>query len=109
VAPDPPDVRAGRVRFEARNTGEQAHELLVVEVPSPSALPSAGDQGVDVSALPKGALVGRLAPLRPGRECAVTFRLRAGNYALFCNLVVHRASGPESHYQKGMVAVLNVG
>jgi hypothetical protein len=108
VAPVPASVEAGRVSFEASNTGEQPHELVVAEVPSPSSLPSAADGSVDEAALPAGALVGKLRPLAPGRACAASFKLAKGTYALFCNIVVRGSGEPESHYRKGMVAVLDV-
>jgi uncharacterized cupredoxin-like copper-binding protein len=108
VAPTPASVAAGRVRFELTNAGEQAHELVVAEAPTPSALPSAADGTVAEAALPAGAIAGKVAPLKPGRTCTARFRLAKGTYALFCNIVGRSSGAPESHFRKGMVAVLNV-
>ena len=109
----PPTVPAGRVTFEAANTGRVEHELLVLRTDNPSdELPL----GLDGPSLTVGAdLVlgkphshqgtgGGLRPeprhIRPGETRRDTVTLEPGNYVLLCNL--------PGHYEAGQRAALRV-
>jgi hypothetical protein len=103
VLPARADVPAGTVTFEARNTGEDAHELVVVRAADPAALPLAADGTVDEDKLPEGAFVGEIEAFPAKQTCPGTFELPAGSYALFCNILETEADGAkENHYANGM-------
>jgi hypothetical protein len=103
VVPARADVPAGTVTFQARNTGKEAHELVVVRADDPAALPLAADGTVDEEKLPEGAFVGEVEAFPAGQTCTGTFELPAGRYALFCNLLETEADGAkENHYANGM-------
>jgi hypothetical protein len=105
VLPARADVPAGTVTFEARNTGEDAHELVVVRATDPAALPLAADGTVDEDKLPEGAFVGEIEVFPAKQTCPGTFELAAGSYALFCNILETEADGAkENHYANGMRA-----
>lgn len=103
VLPARADVPAGTVTFEARTTGEDAHELVVVRTTDPASLPLAADGTVDEDKLPEGAFVGEIEAFPARQRCTGTFELAAGSYALFCNILETEADGAkENHYANGM-------
>jgi hypothetical protein len=103
VLPARADVPAGTVTFQARNTGEDAHELVVVRAEDPAKLPLAADGTVDEEKLPEGAFVGEVEAFPAKQTCTGTFELAAGGYALFCNILETEADGKkENHYANGM-------
>jgi hypothetical protein len=105
VLPIRADAPAGTITFEARNTGEVAHELVVVRADDPATLPLAADGTVDEAKLPEGAFVGEVEAFAAKATCPGTFELPAGRYALFCNLLEPGPGGtPENHYANGMRA-----
>lgn len=105
VLPARADAPAGAITFEARNTGEDAHELVVVRAADPATLPLAADGTVDEEKLPEGAVVGEIEAFPAKQTCTGTFELPAGSYALFCNLLETEADGSkENHYANGMRA-----
>jgi len=109
VLPARADAAAGSVTFEARNSGKEAHELVVVRADDPAALPLAADGTVDEEKLPEGAFVGEVEAFPAGQRCPGTFELAAGRYALFCNLLETTADGSkENHYANGMRAGFEV-
>jgi hypothetical protein len=105
VLPARADAPAGTITFEARNTGQDAHELVVVRADNPATLPLAADGTVDEAKLPNGAFVGEVEAFPAGQTCQGTFNLPAGRYALFCNILETEADGTkENHYANGMRA-----
>jgi hypothetical protein len=103
VLPARADVPAGTVTFQARNTGEDAHELVVVRADDPAKLPLAADGTVDEEKLPGGSFVGEVEAFPAKQTCTGTFELAAGGYALFCNILETEADGrKENHYANGM-------
>jgi hypothetical protein len=109
VVPARADVPAGKITFDAGNTGEDAHELVVVRADDPAALPLAADGTVDEEKLPEGAFVGEIEPFPSKQRCTGTFQLAAGRYALFCNILETEADGSkENHYANGMRARFEV-
>ena len=103
VVPARADVPAGTITFDAGNTGEDAHELVVVRADDPAMLPLAADGTVDEEKLPEGAFVGEIEPFPAKQHCTGTFELAAGRYALFCNILETGADGTkENHYANGM-------
>jgi hypothetical protein len=109
VTPKPPSVQAGTITFEAANTGADAHELVVVRADDPATLPLSSDGIVDEAKLPEGALVGEIEAFPAKQTCQGTFKLAAGRYALFCNLLETEADGTkENHYANGMHTAFEV-
>jgi hypothetical protein len=105
VLPARADAPAGTITFEARNTGADPHELVVVRAADPAKLPLAADGTVDETKLPEGALVGEIEAFPAKQTCPGTFELTPGSYALFCNLLETEADGAkENHYANGMRA-----
>jgi hypothetical protein len=103
VLPARADAPAGTITFETRNTGEDAHELVVVRATDPASLPLAADGTVDEEKLPEGAFIGEIEAFPAKQTCSGTFELPAGGYALFCNLLETEADGKrENHYANGM-------
>jgi hypothetical protein len=103
IVPARADVPTGTITFQARNTGQEAHELVVVRAADPAALPLGADGTVDEEKLPEGAFVGEVEAFPAGQTCTGTFELPAGSYALFCNLLETEADGAkENHYANGM-------
>jgi len=106
VTPDIASVAAGVVRFEAKNVGNDDHELVLVKGAKPEQL-AVGADGLDEKALPAGAeVLGEIEGFPSGETCAGTFALTAGDYALVCNIV--DASEHEAHAQEGMVTAFTV-
>jgi uncharacterized cupredoxin-like copper-binding protein len=73
-------VRAGEVRFNLVNYGEDAHDLVV------------RDRG--------GRIRGRSEEVRPGRRTTLALRLGRGGYRLSCDVA--------DHAERGMRAALKV-
>jgi uncharacterized cupredoxin-like copper-binding protein len=97
IDPSRTSARPGTVTFQVQNTGEIAHELLVIDTELGHAeLPRLEDNsGADESQLD---IVGRLAPVDPGDDAELAVTLAAGNYVLICNL----NTDSNSHYLSGM-------
>ena len=109
VIPARADAPTGTITFEARNTGEDAHELVVVRADDPAGLPLAADGTVDEEKLPEGAFVGEIEAFPAKQSCTGTFELPAGRYVLFCNLLETEADGTkENHFANGMRARFEV-
>jgi uncharacterized cupredoxin-like copper-binding protein len=68
-----PAVRAGRVRLQLSNIGEDVHDLAVRDA--------------------TGRVRARTRAVRPGALGQVFVRLPAGRFTLFCSLADHEARG----------------
>jgi hypothetical protein len=101
VSVAPAAAPPGEVTFQARNTGKEPHELVVVKGDRPDGLPVKDGQ-VEEDALSEGAFIGEVEEFLPGQTCPGTFELAGGPYVLFCNIVERLGSTLESHYEKGM-------
>jgi hypothetical protein len=100
---DPAHVQAGTITFEAGNNGTKPHQLVVARAEDPAKLPLAADGAVNEAKLPKGAFIGKVEPFSPELTCTGTFKLSAGSYTLFCNILETEADGTkDSHYANGM-------
>ena len=105
---DETSVAAGNVKFEAKNDGEEPHELVIIKGAKPGDLTSAiSDKGLDEEALPEGAeVLGEIEGFDSGRECAGTFELAADDYTLVCNIVEEHED--HVHVQRGMITPFTV-
>jgi len=110
IAPQPSEVKAGPVEFIARNTGAEPHELVIVPFDGdPADLPTDADGGVDEAKLPEGTEIFEIEGFTSENICAATFELKAGKYALFCNIIEEEDNGEkEAHYAEGMYTSFTV-
>lgn len=89
-------VAAGKVSFNVRNDGSVAHELVVLKTPiAASKVPTSSAGRADES-----ANIGETGDVAAGAVKKLTLNLKAGHYALICNL--------PGHYKAGMFADLTV-
>jgi uncharacterized cupredoxin-like copper-binding protein len=90
INPTSTKAAAGKVTFKVRNAGSVTHEFVVLRTDKPA------------GALLKGARadesgnVGETGDLAPGASKAITVSLKAGHYALICNLPGHYRAGQHS-------------
>ena len=103
----PASVKAGKVKFVAKNTGTIVHEMIVLKTNTPfDQLPvvDANDPPVPVTAgankVSEAASVGETGNVAVGKTKSVTLKLKAGAYVLVCNIALH--------YGLGMRAALSV-
>jgi plastocyanin len=108
VRPATTAINPGQVTFQARNTGADPHELVIVRGDNPTSLPLAADQTVDEGKLPKGAFIGEIEAFPAKQTCTGTFTLSPGRYVLFCNILEQEAGVEENHFQKGMRTTVTV-
>jgi uncharacterized cupredoxin-like copper-binding protein len=83
---------AGKVTFTVRNTGKVTHEFVVLRTAKP-----AGSllKGAEAS---ESGNVGEVADLKPGTSKKLTLNLKAGHYALICNLPGHYKAGQHTDF-----------
>ena len=84
VKPSVSTVRAGKVKFVARNVGRVEHELMVERMPIKMDAPGMPTEDAAIG------MIEEMAPMHGGR---MTLRVRPGNYELFCNVPGHYAAG----------------
>lgn len=110
VVPDSASVKAGPVTFNVSNKGpDDAHELVIIKTDlAPGTLPTDELGKVDE----EGAgleTIGEVEEFDPGKVETATFDLKAGTYALICNIVQDEPDGSkESHYRQGMFIAFTV-
>jgi uncharacterized cupredoxin-like copper-binding protein len=91
----PKSVSAGKVKFTARNAGDDRHELVVIKTSTKaSKLKVSGGRVSE-----KGSL-GEAGNIAGGKTKTLTLNLKKGHYVLLCNL--------PGHYQQGMRADFTV-
>jgi uncharacterized cupredoxin-like copper-binding protein len=84
VKPSVTTVRAGKVKFAARNVGSVEHELMVERMPI----------RMDAPGMPtEDAALGMIEDMGPMHRGQMTLRLKPGKYELFCNVPGHYAAG----------------
>ena len=108
IGPATSSVTAGTVTFDARNRGDEAHELVVIKGVTPNQLPKGDGGALDEKRLPAGAIVGEIEPFGGGRDCDGTFALAAGEYTLVCNITQELNGKSVSHLAEGMVTTFTV-
>jgi uncharacterized cupredoxin-like copper-binding protein len=98
----PSTVKAGEVTFTLKNTGTIEHEMVVILLPAGTTYDKLVPEttGPDVDKVSEDASVGEIAETAAGATATVTLNLKAGNYALVCNIA--------KHYAMGMVTPLTV-
>jgi uncharacterized cupredoxin-like copper-binding protein len=98
VTLSPVTAAAGRVTFNASNSGTVSHKLVILKTDRPIDRLEVKDGRVDEAA--SGTLVGQVVEFAPNEKPSRTFNLSAGKYVLFCNVI--------RHYEQGMSAALTV-
>jgi uncharacterized cupredoxin-like copper-binding protein len=78
---------AGKVTFTVRNTGAIKHEFVVLKTPKPAGSLLKGAEADEAGN------VGEIGNVSPGQSKKLTLNLKAGHYALICNLPGHYKSG----------------
>jgi uncharacterized cupredoxin-like copper-binding protein len=93
INPSVSQAAAGKVAFHVRNSGTQTHEFVVLRTDKPAAsLPIRGGRADETGN------VGETRDLSPGASKTVTLNLKAGHYALVCNLPGHYLAGQHSDF-----------
>jgi uncharacterized cupredoxin-like copper-binding protein len=87
VAPKPAQLAGGPVTFEVSNGGTVKHEFVVIKTPKP-----ASDLLKNGRADETGN-VGEIGGIDPNQTKTLKLNLKAGHYALICNLPGHYAAG----------------
>jgi len=108
VKPKPKTVKAGKIKFVAKNIGSDVHELVIVKADDSAALPTDESGSVVEEQIVIGE-VGEIEDIESQSSKAKTFRLKPGTYVLFCNITEEEESGElESHFKEGMYSTLIV-
>lgn len=87
MTPEPAETSAGTVTLEVKNEGTLVHEMVVIKT----------DKGAANLGMPNGEAdeadaVGEVADLPVGESKTLVLDLKAGKYALVCNLPGHYAA-----------------
>ena len=87
VNPSAIQAPAGRVSFNVRNTGTIPHEFVVLQTDKPAGSLLNGARADETGN------VGESGDLAPGAAKTLSVKLKAGHYALVCNLPGHYSAG----------------
>lgn len=94
IQPAAGSAPAGKVTFVAKNTGATKHELVVIRTDKSSGALLDGKEASEAGA------VDEIEDVAPGASKRLTVNLKAGRYALICNV--------PGHYKAGMFADFTV-
>jgi len=95
VFPGTQGAPRGKVRFVVTNIGKITHEFVVLKTAKPAGNLLGGDHGPNRA--DESGAVGEIAAVPPGQARTLNLTLKAGHYALICNL-------PPNHYKVGQFA-----
>ena len=91
----PASVAAGKVTFTVTNSGTVIHEMVILKTDTPY------DQiPIVKNKISESSSVGEIGDIGKGKTKSGTFKLKAGNYVLVCNV--------SKHYGLGMRAAFTV-
>jgi uncharacterized cupredoxin-like copper-binding protein len=93
VTPTVAEAREGTVRFEVRNDGTMAHQLIVLKSDLPPEMLPVANGAI---AMAQVRVLESIDPIAPGATGEVRFEATPGKYVLVCNV--------PGHYQQGMAA-----
>jgi len=83
---------AGKVTFNADNTGSVVHEMVVIRTDKPADKLGTGAR------VPETGAIGETGDVKVGEKKSVSFKMKPGHYALICNLPGHYASGMRADF-----------
>jgi len=108
IVPDATSAPAGAVTFVGDNKGKDTHELVLLKTDlAMDKLPL--DTMGDVDEAGMGVmLVAEAEKIAPGKTGEFTAELKAGNYALICNIAMPEGAIIEHHYALGMRSAFKV-
>jgi uncharacterized cupredoxin-like copper-binding protein len=92
VAPAPATGQAGHVTFRVHNAGAVKHEFVVVRTNKPAGRLLKGSEANEAGN------VGEIGDLKPGATKSLRLDLKAGHYALLCNLPGHYQAGQHADF-----------
>ncbi|HEX6653838.1 MAG TPA: hypothetical protein VF072_13915 [Thermoleophilaceae bacterium] len=87
ITPRPSEVAAGRVTFKVHNAGAINHEFVVLRTNKKASELLKGSEADE------SGNVGEIGDLQPGQTKTLSLNLKAGHYALICNLAGHYKAG----------------
>ena len=87
ILPASQGAPVGKVTFTVKNGGTIEHEFVVVKTPR-----AAGGLLKNGEANETGA-VGEIGSVKPGEKKKLVLKLKAGHYALLCNIAGHYKGG----------------
>ena len=87
VFPGTQGAPRGKVRFVVTNIGTVKHEFVVLKTNKPAGNLLKGNEADETGA------VGEIGGVPPGQARTLTLTLKAGHYALICNLPGHYRTG----------------
>jgi uncharacterized cupredoxin-like copper-binding protein len=86
---DPASAPHGKVKFTVKNDGTELHEMVVIKTNIPFAqMPVDAKNKVSE----KGS-AGEISAIGKGKSKTKTMKLKAGQYALVCNIAEHYGAG----------------
>jgi uncharacterized cupredoxin-like copper-binding protein len=88
VNPTPTQAKAGKVTFSVHNGGSVPHEFVVLRTDTP-----AGQLPIKAGRADETGNVGETGDLQVGASKTIAVNLKAGHYALICNLPGHYTAG----------------
>lgn len=88
MTPVPAETSAGTVTFEVKNEGTLVHETVVIKTDK-----GAANLGLSNDEADEADAVDEVADLPVGESKTLELDLKAGKYALVCNLPGHYAAG----------------
>jgi uncharacterized cupredoxin-like copper-binding protein len=92
LKPTPTEAPAGRVTFNVRNNGAVPHEFVVLKTDKPAGSLLKGAEADEAGN------VGEIGDVQPGAAKKLVLKLKAGHYALICNLPGHYRAGQHADF-----------
>lgn len=85
----PESVKHGKVKFIVKNTGSEVHEFVILKTNTSFDALAVSDQ----NRVNEASSVGEIGHISAGKTKSKTFKLKAGDYVLVCNLAEHYGAG----------------
>jgi uncharacterized cupredoxin-like copper-binding protein len=92
IAPAPGQVAAGKTTFTVHNGGQVKHEFVVLRTDKPAGSLLKGAEADETGN------VGEIPDLPPSSTKTLSLNLKAGHYALICNLPGHYKAGQHADF-----------
>ena len=87
---DPTTAPAGKVKFSVTNNGTILHEMVVIKLKGSKTFDK---MPVSSNRISEAGAIGEIGNIPKGKTKSVTLKLKAGNYALVCNIAKHYGLG----------------